>query len=264
MQKAGCVRRRGGVRRKYLTENHLVPPIDPTSRQHPGARCSPMAAPTPSPGSSIAASCGDQFRVPPRAWGYICVGTVTLICAGLVTSSIRSAKMAHQIGSEPWMDVVLKRSRSRRRIRTRKAMKRPLAYLVVAIAIVGSHPGLVYAQGSTGGTIGNDDKSISGTREAPRSAEPAKPEVQAPAKKRTKSPLQASKLHAAPQPSQGFAPMGSGVISNGNCICKDNWRKSAQLNSSQVASAPRTASEHIRAATKDNLASDRFRHLSRH
>ena len=143
-------------------------------------------------------------------------------------------------------------------------MKRPLAYLVVAIAIVGSHPGLVYAQGSTGGTIGNDDKSISETREAPRSAEPAKPEVQAPAKKRTKSPLQASKLHAAPQPSQGFAPMGSGVISNGNCICKDNWRKSAQLNSSQVASAPRTASEHIRAATKDNLASDRFRHLSRH
>ena len=163
-----------------------------------------------------------------------------MICAGLVTSSIRSAKMAHEIGSEPWMDVVLKRSRSRRRIsrrriRTRKAMKRPLAYLVVAIAIVGSHPGLVYAQGSTGGTIGNDDKSISETREAPRSAEPAKPEVQAPAKKRTKSPLQASKPHAAAQPSQGFAPMGSGVISNGNCICKDNCRKSAQLNSSQVA-----------------------------
>ena len=153
-----------------------------------------MAAPTPSPGSSIAASCGDQFRVPPRAWGYICVGTVTLICAGLVTSSIRSAKMAHEIGSEPWMDVVLKRSRSRRRIsrrriRTRKAMKRPLAYLVVAIAIVGSHPGLVYAQGSTGGTIGNDDKSISGTREAPRSAEPAKPRGPSAGKKEDEVPV---------------------------------------------------------------------------
>src|SRR5438105_3571684 len=39
---------------------------------------------------------------------------------------------------------------------------------IVAIGI-----GCAFAQGSAGGSIGNDEKSLSGTREAPRSVEPA-------------------------------------------------------------------------------------------
>jgi hypothetical protein len=46
-----------------------------------------------------------------------------------------------------------------------------LASLVIAIG-----PGLAWAQsGSSGGSIGNDDKSLSGSREAPRSVEPERP-----------------------------------------------------------------------------------------
>ena len=36
-------------------------------------------------------------------------------------------------------------------------------------------PGLARAQGSAGGSIGNDEKSLSGSRETPRAAEPSKP-----------------------------------------------------------------------------------------
>jgi hypothetical protein len=42
--------------------------------------------------------------------------------------------------------------------------------------IVAIGPGAAFAQsGSTGGSIGNDEKSLSGSREAPRSLEPSKP-----------------------------------------------------------------------------------------
>jgi hypothetical protein len=45
--------------------------------------------------------------------------------------------------------------------------------MVLAAAI---NPGTALAQsGSAGGSIGNDEKSLSGSREAPRSAEPSKP-----------------------------------------------------------------------------------------
>jgi hypothetical protein len=45
--------------------------------------------------------------------------------------------------------------------------------MVLAAAI---NPGTAFAQsGSAGGSIGNDEKSLSGSREAPRSTEPSKP-----------------------------------------------------------------------------------------
>ena len=66
-------------------------------------------------------------------------------------------------------------------IGNRCMMQSIIRYLVkaalqsVTLAIV-ALPGVAHAQsGSTGGSIGNVDKSVSGTREAPRAVEPSKP-----------------------------------------------------------------------------------------
>jgi hypothetical protein len=99
--------------------------------------------------------------------------------------------------------------------------------LVVNVALAQS--------GSSGGTIGNDDKSLSGSREPARSVVPDKPA-------RTGRPVSRERHHTSrmiqesttPRP-QPFAPMGSGVISDGSCICKDKCRQSAQLNSDGMA-----------------------------
>jgi hypothetical protein len=58
--------------------------------------------------------------------------------------------------------------------------------------IVAFGPGTAFAQGSAGGSIGNDEKSLSGTRESPRSVEPArrsksKPEADEPRRASRKS-----------------------------------------------------------------------------
>ena len=67
------------------------------------------------------------------------------------------------------------------------------ALLSVTLAIV-ALPGLARAQsGSAGGSIGNDEKSLSGSRETPRAAEPSKPargskpETEAPSRASRKS-----------------------------------------------------------------------------
>jgi len=55
------------------------------------------------------------------------------------------------------------------------AIGRPLATTLAALlASIVLTPELARAQGSAGGSIGNDEKSLSGTREAPRSVEPAR------------------------------------------------------------------------------------------
>ena len=66
-------------------------------------------------------------------------------------------------------------------IRNRCIMQNVIRYLVkaalmsAALAVV-ALPGVARAQsGSAGGSIGNDEKSLSGTREAPRAVEPSKP-----------------------------------------------------------------------------------------
>ena len=48
------------------------------------------------------------------------------------------------------------------------------ALLTVSLAIA-INPAGAFAQGSAGGSIGNDDKAVSGSRETPRAAEPSKP-----------------------------------------------------------------------------------------
>ncbi|TPQ33776.1 hypothetical protein C2U70_18680, partial [Bradyrhizobium guangdongense] len=48
--------------------------------------------------------------------------------------------------------------------------------LLTAALALAALPGLARAQsGSAGGSIGNSDKTLSGSREAPRAVEPAKP-----------------------------------------------------------------------------------------
>ena len=65
------------------------------------------------------------------------------------------------------------------------------ALLSAAFAIV-ALPGLAQAQsGSAGGSIGNDEKSLSGSRETPRATEPAKPAR--PSKTETEAPSRASR-----------------------------------------------------------------------
>jgi hypothetical protein len=48
------------------------------------------------------------------------------------------------------------------------------ALLTVSLAIA-INPAGAFAQGSAGGSIGNDDKAVSGSRATPRAAEPSKP-----------------------------------------------------------------------------------------
>jgi hypothetical protein len=112
-----------------------------------------------------------------------------------------------------------------------------LFIIVLFTAIVISIPAAVFAQsGSTGGTIGNDDKAISGSRQPqPQSTKPKNPERQSPVRKDSTSSQ--ARPPTTPHVSE---PMGSGAISNGNCKCKDNCRRSAQLNPGQMAQCTST------------------------
>jgi hypothetical protein len=103
------------------------------------------------------------------------------------------------------------------------------ALLVVVVGTTMSATA-VAQPGSAGGAIGNDDKSVSGTR-------PATPERRSPvppAKKKATSeprPSTASRPH-------GYQPMGSGVISDGNCTCKthcDQFARAGQLAGPKLA-----------------------------
>ena len=49
------------------------------------------------------------------------------------------------------------------------------AALLLAMLAVVALPGLARAQGSAGGSVGNDEKSLSGSRATPGAAEPSKP-----------------------------------------------------------------------------------------
>jgi hypothetical protein len=125
-----------------------------------------------------------------------------------------------------------------------KAVVRGLMLASIAFALV-LLPDMALAQsGSAGGSIGNDDTSLSGKRETPRSIEPeerpsrrASPpakEARPPARSRTTSTPAAPK--AQPNP-QGLIRMGGvgTVVSDGNCKCKSNCRTATPLNPALTA-----------------------------
>lgn len=71
----------------------------------------------------------------------------------------------------------------------RRSVRIGLCSLWISVAFA---PASLLAQGSAGGSIGNDEKSLSGTRESPRSVEPArrgkpKPEADEPRRASRKS-----------------------------------------------------------------------------
>jgi hypothetical protein len=106
---------------------------------------------------------------------------------------------------------------------------------LVCVAVLLLAPGLVLAQsGSVGGTISDDDKSLSGTRDVPKASEPDKPVPRARSSNRDESsdkddrpsPRRHTVAPAArQQPSSGGLvrmPGVGNVVSDGNCACKRN------------------------------------------
>jgi hypothetical protein len=75
----------------------------------------------------------------------------------------------------------------------RNALCSPILAAFVFALLVAIGSSAVRAQGSTGGSIGNDDKSVSGSRSEPRAVEPdrpsrrSKPEAEQPARSSRKS-----------------------------------------------------------------------------
>jgi hypothetical protein len=99
-------------------------------------------------------------------------------------------------------------------------------------------PGTAYAQGSAGGSIGNDDKAVSGSRPEPRSA---KPERSARRSKSEDEPRRAS-----PRRSGGGGGGGSGgggsadgawVVSSAGVTCPDTFTETVVVTSGRIVGA---------------------------
>ncbi len=115
--------------------------------------------------------------------------------------------------------------------------------LIPSIALLILLPGIAFAQsGSTGGSIGNDDKSVSGTRDIQQSAEPerstprAKPAARE--EQRRSAPSRAGPPVQKPPPNpEGLVRMDrqDGAISDGNCTCKRNCNSATPTSPSLIA-----------------------------
>ena len=105
---------------------------------------------------------------------------------------------------------------------------RPIIKLAMLGIVVALSIGTVaHAEsGSAGGTIGNVEKSPSGTRSAPatESEKPA-PRIRPAQRPHPSQP-------ADPKP---YEPMGSGIKSDGRCICKDHCNEFAARGQSTPA-----------------------------
>lgn len=92
---------------------------------------------------------------------------------------------------------------------------------VVAVAI-GSTPG--FSQGSAGGTIGNDDKSVSGSRPA-RAVEPSRP---------TQRNRPAEPRHSRRSSGGGGNFDGAWSISSAGVTCSDTFRETVIVTSGKL------------------------------
>jgi hypothetical protein len=89
----------------------------------------------------------------------------------------------------------------------RNAVRRPIKIALLCIScMVAAGANAAFAQGSAGGSIGNDEKSLSGTRESPRS-------VETPAR-RSKPKPEADEPRRAARKSGGDGGGGGGGNSN--------------------------------------------------
>jgi hypothetical protein len=121
------------------------------------------------------------------------------------------------------------------------AVVRRLLLSSIALVMILSASLALAQSGSTGGSIGNDDKSLSGARETPRSVESEKTVPRAnPSAKKARPPAQSRTSAPAPKTEpnpEGLIRMGGpGTrISDGNCVCKRNCSKATPLNPPLIA-----------------------------
>jgi hypothetical protein len=92
-------------------------------------------------------------------------------------------------------------------------------------------PGIIYAQGSAGGSIGNDDKAVSGSRSEPRSA---KPERSSRSSKSGDEPRRASSRRGG---GGGGSVDGAWVVSSAGVTCPDTFTETVVVTSGRIVGA---------------------------
>lgn len=101
-----------------------------------------------------------------------------------------------------------------------------------ALAITIS-PNTTHAQGSAGGSIGNDDKAVSGSRPAPRSA---KPERSSRSSKSEDGPRRASSRRGGGG-GGGAVADGAWVVSSAGVTCPDTFTETVVVTSGRIVGA---------------------------
>src|SRR5471030_1620623 len=107
------------------------------------------------------------------------------------------------------------------------------ALLGFALAITVT-PGTTHAQGSAGGSIGNDDKAVSGSRSEPRSAPAAR------SSRRSKSeeePRRSSSRRSVGGGGGGGSLDGAWVVSSAGVTCSDTFTETVVVTSGRVIGA---------------------------
>jgi hypothetical protein len=93
-------------------------------------------------------------------------------------------------------------------------------------------PGATYAQGSAGGSIGNDDKAVSGSRPEPRSAAPQR-------SSRRSKPEDEPRRPSSPRSSGGGGGSvdGAWVVSSAGVTCPDTFTETVVVTSGRIVGA---------------------------
>jgi hypothetical protein len=107
------------------------------------------------------------------------------------------------------------------------------ALLCFAMALM-IGPGTTYAQGSAGGSIGNDDKAVSGSRSEPRSA---KPERSSRRSKSEDEPRRASSRRSGGGGGGGGSADGAWVVSSAGVTCPDTFTETVVVTSGRIVGA---------------------------
>jgi hypothetical protein len=103
--------------------------------------------------------------------------------------------------------------------------------LALAITI---NPATTCAQGSAGGSIGNDDKAVSGSRPEPRSAAPAR------SSRRNKSeeePRRSASRRSGGGGGGGGSLDGAWVVSSAGVTCSDTYTETVVVTSGRIIGA---------------------------
>jgi len=95
-------------------------------------------------------------------------------------------------------------------------------------------PATSYAQGSAGGSIGNDDKAVSGSRSEPRSA---KPERSSRKSKSEDEPRRASSRRSGGGGGGGNNADGTWVVSSVGVTCPDTLTETMVVTGGRIVSA---------------------------